>query len=88
MITYEFGASGVVEPDFAGGWTAAKVEVARSGEIGYIRETWELTWKDANGKPASDRGKFLEVWKKQTDNSWNCAVDTWNSDLPLPAQGK
>lgn len=47
----------LTSPDFAGSWKAAKVEVARSGEIGYIRGTWEFTWEDANGKPASDRGK-------------------------------
>lgn len=26
---------------------------------------------DASGKPVTDRGKYLEVWKKQTDGTWN-----------------
>ena len=72
-------------PDFGGGWKATRVEVANSGDLGYASGTWEFTWKDASGKPASDRGKFTEVWKKQSDGSWKCVADIWNSDLPLPA---
>jgi ketosteroid isomerase-like protein len=29
-----------------------------------------------------ERGKYLSVWKKQSDGSWKCVADTWNSDLP------
>jgi ketosteroid isomerase-like protein len=72
-------------PGFSGGWKATKVEVARSGEIGYVIGTWVFTTNDASGKPATDQGKFTEVWKKQADGSWKCVADIWNSDLPLPA---
>jgi ketosteroid isomerase-like protein len=74
----------LMAPGFSGGWKTTKVEVARSGEIGYVSGTWEFTMNDASGKPATDRGKFTEVWKKQADGSWKCVVDIWNSDLPLP----
>jgi hypothetical protein len=33
----------------------------------------------------NDTGKFVEVWKKQSDGKWKCTVDIFNSDLPLPA---
>jgi ketosteroid isomerase-like protein len=72
-------------PGFSGGWKATKVEVAKSGELAYVTGTWEFTWKDASGKPNSDKGKFVEVNKKQADGSWKCINDIWNSDLPLPA---
>jgi len=72
-------------PGFSGGWTGTKVEVARSGDIGYVTGTYLMTMNDASGKPVTDKGKFAEVWKKQSDGSWKCAVDIWNSDLPLPA---
>jgi ketosteroid isomerase-like protein len=75
----------ITVPGLSGGWTATKVEVARSGEIGYVTGHWEFKWTDPSGKPASDRGKFLELWKKQADGTWKAAVDTWNSDLPLPS---
>jgi ketosteroid isomerase-like protein len=75
----------VTLPGFAGGWKATKVEVARSGELGYVTGTWEFKWNDASGKPTGDKGKYLEIVKKQPDGSWKCINDTWNSDLPLPA---
>ena len=69
-----------------------KVEVARSGDIAYTTGTYELTMNDASGKPINDRGKYVEVWKKQTDGKWKVAVDIWNSDLPpsvaAPAEKK
>ena len=38
--------------------------------------------QDASGKTIKDHGKFVEIWKKQADGSWKCAVDMFNSDLP------
>ena len=73
-------------PGFSGGWKATKVEVARSGDLGYLTGTYEITENDAAGKPMTDKGKLLEVWKKQADGSWKCVVDMFSSDLPpLPA---
>ena len=69
-------------PGFSVKWQTAKVEVARSGDIGYSQGTYELTMNDPKGKPVSDRGKYVEIWKKQADGTWKCAVDTFNSDLP------
>jgi len=69
-------------PGFAVNWKATKVEVARSGELGYVSGTYELTENDASGKPMTDKGKYLEVWKKQADGTWKCVADTFNSDLP------
>jgi ketosteroid isomerase-like protein len=66
-------------------WQANKIEVARSGDLGYVTGVYQASLTDAQGKPVSDQGKFLEVWKKQPDGKWKCVVDTYSSDLPLPA---
>jgi len=34
------------------------------------------------GDAPEDRGKFIEVWKRQGDGSWQIADDIFNSDLP------
>jgi ketosteroid isomerase-like protein len=65
-------------------WTPAKVEVAQSGDLAYTQGSYELTINDAHGKPATDYGKTLEVWKKQPDGSWKCIADMWSSDLAAP----
>jgi len=74
---------GLLTPDTSLSWQASKVEVARSGDLAYLIGTYQLTTKDAHGKPVSDAGKFVEVWKKQADGKWKVAADIFNSDMPL-----
>lgn len=76
--------AGLLGPNTAVSWKVTKVEVAKSGELGYLYGTYELTIKDPKA-PVSDKGKILEIWKKQADGKWKCIVDTYNSDMPLPA---
>ena len=74
-------------PSFSGGWQATKVEVARSGDLAYVSGNYEFKETDAGGKPITDKGKYLEIWKKQADGSWKCVADMFNSDLPsVPAE--
>ncbi len=71
-------------------WQASKVEVAHSGDLAYIQGTYQLTSKDSQHNPV-DRGKFVEVWKKQADGKWKVVADIFNSDLPVvpsPAEWK
>jgi ketosteroid isomerase-like protein len=63
-------------------WKTKKVEVAQSGDLAFSSGTYEVTLSDPTGTPVNDRGKYLEVWKKQPDGSWKCVADIWNSDLP------
>jgi len=66
-------------------WHAIKVEVAASGDLAYLIGVYELRYDDASGARVSDRGKLLEIWRKQSDGGWKCSVDTWNSDGPAAA---
>jgi ketosteroid isomerase-like protein len=63
-------------------WQASKVEVAKSGDLAYSTGTYTLAMKDPQGKPITDKGKFMEVWKRQPDGRWKAVADTYNSDLP------
>ena len=77
--------AGLLGPNTALSWKASKVEVAKSGEMGYLYGTYQLSIKDPKGGPAmNDAGKILEVWKKLSDGKWKCIVDTYNSDIPVP----
>ena len=66
-------------------WKATKVEVAKAGDFAYVSGTYEETMTDVSGKPVKDRGKYVEIFKKQADGTWKVVVDIWNSDLPAPA---
>ncbi|MBI1941234.1 MAG: SgcJ/EcaC family oxidoreductase [Acidobacteria bacterium] len=72
----------ITNPGFAVGWQVTKAEAARSSDLGYTMGTYELTVHDPKGKPVTDRGKYITVWKKQADGTWKVAADIFNSDLP------
>lgn len=66
-------------------WKPVRVQMAKSNDMGWVSGTYELTMNDASGKPINDRGKYLEVWEKQSDGDWKCRADMWNSDLAASA---
>jgi ketosteroid isomerase-like protein len=68
-------------PGFVISWQPTKVQVGKAGEMAWVSGTYELTMNDSSGKPINDRGKYLEVWEKQTDGNWKCSADMWNSNL-------
>jgi len=70
-------------------WKATKVEVAKSEDLAYVSGTYQATMTDASGKPVNDHGKYVVIFKKQTDGAWKVVADIWNSDLPVaPAEKK
>jgi ketosteroid isomerase-like protein len=77
-------ASAFAIPDFKLEWRPDQIAVARSGELGYTSGTYTWTFKDASGKPAADKGKYLTVWKRQQDGSWKVLFDMFNTDQPAP----
>ena len=61
-------------------WKTNRVQMAKSGDMGYLIGTYAWTMKDG----AKDTGKYCEVWKKQADGKWKVAADMFSSDLPAP----
>lgn len=57
-----------------------KLEVSKSGDLGYSTGPYQFSYKDAAGKVAQETGKFCETWKKQPSGNWKCIVDIWNAD--------
>src|SRR5436853_1342274 len=72
-------------PGAAISWKATKVEVAKAGDLAYVSGTYEETMTDVSGKPVKDRGKYVEIFKKQADGTWKGVAENWNLDLPAPA---
>jgi ketosteroid isomerase-like protein len=70
-------------PGFSLKWTAEKADVAVSGEMGYSTGTYKATFG-----PTTDHGKYLTIWRKQSDGSWQVAEDMFNSDIPIPPASK
>jgi uncharacterized protein (TIGR02246 family) len=52
------------------------VDVARSGDLAEDRGSFQVTTTDKKGKPVTQSGEYVLVWKKQPDGSWKIAADT------------
>jgi ketosteroid isomerase-like protein len=74
----------LAHPHLSVAWRPLKVEVARSGDLAFLIGAFELRFGGPPGSPASDRGRRLELWRKQA-GSWKCIVDTWNLDDSIAA---
>ncbi len=75
----------LLAPDASVSWKPTTVDVARSGDLGYVIGVYQLSMKNPQGKAMTDNGKLVEVWKKQADGKWKVVADIFNSDSPLAA---
>jgi ketosteroid isomerase-like protein len=62
-------------PGFALSWTPTKADVSAGGDIGYTTGTYQMTMGGT-----SEKGKYVTVWKKQTDGTWKVTEDIFNAD--------
>jgi uncharacterized protein (TIGR02246 family) len=77
------GIGGMMEdPNFDLSFAADKVVAARSGDLAYETGTFTLTVSDPDQKPATEKGHYVVVWRKQADGAWKAAVDAPVSDPP------
>ena len=74
-------------PDLSGTWSPIDVKASRSGDLAYTTGSYEMSFSDPSGATVTERGKYLEVWRKQADGSWKMTVESFNSDLPFSDAG-
>ena len=60
------------------------VDVSRSGDLGYTRGTYTSRMAGPKGEPLTEPGKWVSIWKKQSDGQWRIVVDTYNTDTMPP----
>ena len=63
-----------------------QVDVDGRGDLAYVRGDYTINVTPP-GATASipDKGKYIEIWRKQADGSWKASKVIINSDIPLPA---
>ncbi len=58
-------------------------EIAVAGDWAFDRTTYTVTLSPkTEGEPVKDRGKYINIYRRQPDGSWKIATHIWNSDLP------
>jgi ketosteroid isomerase-like protein len=65
------------------------IDIVGRGDLAYVRGTYTFKIVGPDGHPISeDRGKYVEIRRKQPDGKWLIAVDIFNSDLPAAARSR
>ena len=66
----------VADPNFGLHFQADRVEIARSGEMGFTQGTYHMTMTDPKTKQkVTDQGTYVTVYRKQADGSWKAISD-------------
>jgi ketosteroid isomerase-like protein len=75
------------DPNFSIQFSTDRVEVAKSGEIGYTRGTYTMTMSDRDTKKVlREKGKYVTIYSRQADGSWKMMEDISNADAPASAK--
>jgi ketosteroid isomerase-like protein len=56
-------------------WTPTDAQMGPSGDMGYTWGHFEGRSKDAAGNPVITTGRYITVWRKQSDGSWKVSLD-------------
>ena len=74
------------DPNFSIEFTTDKLEMAKSGELGYTRGAYTMTVSDPiTKKRLREKGKYVTIYGRQPDGSWKMIEDINNSDGPAVA---
>ncbi len=62
------------------------LDIEGRNDLAYAQGAYEVALTPPGAaEPVGDRGKFVEIWKKQRDGSWRVVLEIFNSDVPAAA---
>lgn len=59
-------------------WTPEGARMGPKGDMGFTWGHYQGVAKDQEGNPVKTTGRYMTVWKKQSDGSWKVALDASN----------
>lgn len=77
-----WGKIELTKPGFALKYENDQTEISQTADMGYTMGRYELTVNDDKGNPVAKRGKYVRLFRKQTDGAWKCTADMWNAAAP------
>lgn len=73
----------LADPAFVLDLKTGKIEVSKGGDVAYSQGTYSYSSTDPKTKKVMvEKGKYVEVYKKQADGSWKIVEDMNNADAP------
>ena len=71
----------VADPGLTLKFTAARIEVAGSGDMGYSRGAYVMTMTDPRTKQMiHDAGSYVTTYRKEADGKWRAVADIASSE--------
>lgn len=58
------------------------IDAGSSGDLGYEIGTFVATVNGPEGKPMTDRGRFVELLRREPDGVWYSIMGMWNAPPP------
>jgi uncharacterized protein (TIGR02246 family) len=75
----------VADPALELKFQSSKIEVAKSGDIGYTQGIYTMTATDPVSKQViHDHGTYVTTYRKQPDGTWKAVADIATSEVPPP----
>lgn len=72
----------VADPALSLKFTAAKIDVAESGDLGYTRGAYVLTMTDPQSKKVvQDHGSYVTTYRREEDGKWKAVADIASSEV-------
>lgn len=76
----------VADPALELKFQSSKIEVAKSGDIGYTQGIYTMAMTDpVTKKVIHDHGSYVTTYRKQPDGTWKAVADIATSEVPPPA---
>jgi ketosteroid isomerase-like protein len=63
-------------------WTPTDAMMGPSGDMGYTWGHYEGRSKDANGNLVLTSGRYITMWRKESDGSWKVVLDAGANEPP------
>jgi uncharacterized protein (TIGR02246 family) len=77
----------LADPNWSLTLQPVQVEVSKGGDLGYTRGTYVLVATDpASKKPATEKGRFVTIFRKGPDGSWKAIQDMNNAEAPAASK--
>ena len=61
-------------------WTPTDAVMSATGDMGYTWGHYEGRSKDADGNTRVTTGRYLTIWRKETDGNWKVVLDSSNEE--------
>lgn len=71
-------------PDFSNKSTLTDIVISKDADMAYTMGHYLASMMGEDGKPVEEPGKWLTIWRKQSDGQWRIVIEMYNTDIPPP----